>query len=121
LLLLVYRFELSRLEVLTVIVFAIVSSGRELFMADSSVFVDDAEAYDVYERQEESEANEEPSNKNQDEGPSSSTSNGKEVEESDDEDINIDDDLDIDELNELEASLSRTSIQIREPGEGTSS
>ncbi|EEE55635.1 hypothetical protein OsJ_03984 [Oryza sativa Japonica Group] len=96
-------------------------SGRELFMADSSVFVDDAEAYDVYERQEESEANEEPSNKNQDEGPSSSTSNGKEVEESDDEDINIDDDLDIDELNELEASLSRTSIQIREPGEGTSS
>jgi hypothetical protein len=29
--------------------------------------------------------------------------------------------LDIDELNELEASLSRTSIQIREPGEGTSS
>lgn len=61
------------------------------------------------------------SNKNQDEGPSSSTSNGKEVEESDDEDINIDDDLDIDELNELEASLSRTSIQIREPGEGTSS
>lgn len=96
-------------------------SGRELFMADSSVFVDDAEAYDVYERQEESEANEEPSNKNQDEGPSSSTSNGKEVEESDDEDIDIDDDLDIDELNELEASLSRTSIQIREPGEGTSS
>lgn len=61
-LLLVYRFELSRLEVLTVIVFAIVSSGRELFMADSSVFVDDAEAYDVYERQEESEANEEPVN-----------------------------------------------------------
>lgn len=44
------------------IVFAIVSSGRELFMADSSVFVDDAEAYDVYERQEESEANEEPVN-----------------------------------------------------------
>jgi hypothetical protein len=39
-----------------------VSSGRELFMADSSVFVDDAEAYDVYERQEESEANEEPVN-----------------------------------------------------------
>lgn len=27
-----------------------------------------------------------------------------------------DDELDIDELNELEASLSRTSIQIREPG-----
>lgn len=29
---------------------------------------------------------------------------------------NDDDDLDMDELNELEASLSRTSIQIHEPG-----
>lgn len=28
-----------------------------------------------------------------------------------------DDELDLDELNELEASLSRTSIQIREPGQ----
>lgn len=60
-------------------------------------------------------------NKSQNPGPSSSTSNGKEVEEPDDDDIDVDDDLDIDELNELEASLSRTSIQIREPGEGTSS
>ena len=60
------------------------------------------------------------SKKSQDVGPSSSTSNGKEVEEPDDEDIDVDDDLDLDELNELEASLARTSIQIREPGEGTS-
>uniref|UniRef100_A0A0A9DTH2 Uncharacterized protein n=1 Tax=Arundo donax TaxID=35708 RepID=A0A0A9DTH2_ARUDO len=61
-------------------------------------------------------------NKSQDAGPSSSTSNGKQAEEEpDDEDIDVDDDLDLDELNELEASLSRTSIQIREPGEGTSS
>ncbi|KAF8716923.1 hypothetical protein HU200_004822 [Digitaria exilis] len=96
-------------------------SGRELFMADASVFVDDAEAYEVYEREEEPEANEESSKKSQDAGPSSSTSNGKEVEDPDEEDIDLDDDLDIDELNELEASLSRTSIQIREPGEGTSS
>lgn len=29
-----------------------------------------------------------------------------------------DDELDIDELNELEASLPRTSIQIREPSTG---
>jgi hypothetical protein len=35
----------------------LVFSGRELFMADASVFVDDAEAYEVYERDEESEAN----------------------------------------------------------------
>lgn len=98
-------------------------SGRELFMVDASVFVDDAEAYEVYERhEEESEANEEQGKNGQDEGPSSSTSNGKEAEEEpDDEDIDDDDDLDIDELNELEASLSRTSIQIREPGEGTPS
>ena len=40
----------------------LVSSGRELFMADASVFVDDAEAYEVYEREEESEANEESVN-----------------------------------------------------------
>ena len=46
--------------------------------------------------------------KSQDEGPSSSTSNGKEA----DEEVDDDDDLDLDELNELEASLSRTSIQI---------
>ena len=40
----------------------LVSSGRELFMADASVFVDDAEAYEVYEREEEPEANEESVN-----------------------------------------------------------
>ena len=34
----------------------------------------------------------------------------------DDDDDDDDDELDIDELNELEASLSRTSIQIHEPG-----
>ncbi|XP_037407239.1 zinc finger CCCH domain-containing protein 11 isoform X1 [Triticum dicoccoides] len=97
-------------------------SGRELFMADASVFIDDAEAYEVYERREEPQANQEQGKKSQDEGPSSSTSNGKEAdEEPDDEDLDDDDDLDLDELNELEASLSRTNIQIREPGEGTSS
>ncbi|XP_051226970.1 zinc finger CCCH domain-containing protein 11 isoform X1 [Lolium perenne] len=97
-------------------------SGRELFMADASVFIDDAEAYEVYERREEPQASQEQAKKSQDEGPSSSTSNGKEGdEELDDEDMDDDDDLDLDELNELEASLSRTSIQIREPGEGTSS
>lgn len=42
--------------------FLLVSSGRELFMADASVFVDDAEAYEVYEREEEPEANEESVN-----------------------------------------------------------
>lgn len=47
--------------------------------------------------------------------PSSSTNTVADPEDSlvvDDDD----DELDMDELNELEASLSRTSIQIREPG-----
>lgn len=34
-------------------------SGRELFLADASLFVDDAEAYEKYQRQEEPEASEE--------------------------------------------------------------
>lgn len=44
----------------------------------------------------------------------------KEVVDEDDDDDD-DDDLDMDELDELEASLSKTSIQIREPNnEGSS-
>lgn len=48
-------------------------------------------------------------------GPSTSTNV---VDDSEDVllDEDDDDELDLDELNELEASLSRTSIQIREPG-----
>lgn len=50
-------------------------------------------------------------------GPSASTSvAGSEEVPIDDDDDDDDDELDLDELNELEASLSRTSIQIREPG-----
>lgn len=47
--------------------------------------------------------------------PSTSTNTVNDSEEDplDDDD---DDELDLDELNELEASLSKTSIQIREPG-----
>lgn len=48
-------------------------------------------------------------------GPSSSV-----IHDADDVDVDVDvddddDDLDVDELNELEASLSRTSLQIKEP------
>uniref|UniRef100_A0A2N9EF14 Uncharacterized protein n=1 Tax=Fagus sylvatica TaxID=28930 RepID=A0A2N9EF14_FAGSY len=52
--------------------------------------------------------------------PSSSTNEVNDSEEDPLEDDD-DDELDLDELNELEASLSRTSIQIREPGIETSS
>uniref|UniRef100_F6HNL1 Uncharacterized protein n=1 Tax=Vitis vinifera TaxID=29760 RepID=F6HNL1_VITVI len=55
-------------------------------------------------------------------GPSASTSAVADSEEAlPDEDEEDDDELDMDELNELEASLSRTSIQIREPGVEASS
>ncbi|KAI3751407.1 hypothetical protein L2E82_22493 [Cichorium intybus] len=94
-------------------------SGRELFLSDSSVFVDDAEAYEKYHREEESDNN---TNKGQDGtstvGASTSTNKssvdgvGKSEIDDDDDD---DDDLDMDELNELEASLSKASIQIQEP------
>lgn len=48
--------------------------------------------------------------------PSSSTNTVADPEEDDSLHDDDDDELDMDELNELEASLSKTSIQIREPG-----
>ncbi|XP_027351729.1 zinc finger CCCH domain-containing protein 11 isoform X2 [Abrus precatorius] len=92
-------------------------SGRELFLSDASLFVDDAEAYDKYQREPESYVTEQNANGNAgDEGPSTSTASAY-AEDPDDVDVNEDDDddeLDMDELNELEASLSKTSIQIKE-------
>ncbi|KAM0953251.1 putative transcription factor C3H family [Dioscorea sansibarensis] len=93
-------------------------SGRELFMSNASLFVDDAEAYDNYEREESDATEEMEQNKDGQEEPGSSNHAGGGAEEDipdDDDDDDDDDELDIDELNELEASLSRTSIQIREP------
>lgn len=53
-------------------------------------------------------------------GPSTSISavaNSEQViPDIDDDDDDEEEELDLDELNELEASLSRTSIQIQEPG-----
>lgn len=92
-------------------------SGRELFLSDASLFVDDAEAYEKYQR-EESEVTEQKgkdnSNVNGASGSTSAAGNSEEAFSGEDDDD--DDELDMDELNELEASLSRTSIQIREPG-----
>jgi len=51
---------------------------------------------------------------NHDAPSSSSAANG----DADDVPDDIDDDLDEDELEELEASLSKASIQIKEPGTG---
>lgn len=95
-------------------------SGRELFLSDSSLFVDDVEAYEKYQREEEFDSAEKKPQANGTaarEGPSSSAASVGDAEVPDDDDDDVDDDeLDMDELNELEASLSKTSIQIREPG-----
>ncbi|MQM03662.1 hypothetical protein Taro_036447 [Colocasia esculenta] len=93
-------------------------SGRELFMSDASLFVDDIDSCEKYQREEEYDIHEEKAKSElQSEGPSTSVGNG-DVEE---DIVDDDDELDLDELNELEASLSRTSIQIREPGAEASS
>ncbi|KAK6228115.1 hypothetical protein QUC31_006490 [Theobroma cacao] len=89
-------------------------SGRELFLLDASLFVDDAEAYEEYQREEPEVAEQKVKDDSTAAGPSNATSA---VADSDDILLDDEDDeLDMDELNELEASLSRTSIHIQEPG-----
>ncbi|KAM7265634.1 hypothetical protein ACFE04_003317 [Oxalis oulophora] len=97
-------------------------SGRELFMSDASLFVDDEECVDDYAREDESRAAEkanDQSSKGQASASTSAGDNGKapSIPEDDDDDVDIDDDdeLELDELNELEASLASTSIHIQEP------
>ncbi|PSR93042.1 Zinc finger CCCH domain-containing protein [Actinidia chinensis var. chinensis] len=97
-------------------------SGRELFLSDSSLFVDDAEAYEKYQREAEPDAIEQKVQEHPAGGPSTSTHAAADLDSEEDvPDLDDDDELDMDELNELEASLSRTSIQIKEPGIETSS
>ncbi|KAG8376506.1 hypothetical protein BUALT_Bualt09G0070500 [Buddleja alternifolia] len=97
-------------------------SGRELFLSDASWFVDDEEAYDKYQREEEPDSEQKVKKDTAMNRPSSSTSTTRDannipghVDENEDGEDD-DDDLDLDELNELEASLSRTALQIEEPG-----
>lgn len=87
-------------------------SGRELFLSDASLFVDDADAYVKYLREDPDDTLKAKNNTNGEGASTAATSvaDGEEV------DLDDDDELDMDELNELEASLSKTSIQIREPG-----
>ncbi|XP_048432911.1 zinc finger CCCH domain-containing protein 11-like [Pyrus x bretschneideri] len=87
-------------------------SGRELFLSDSSLFVDDAEADEKYHKEEEPAVAEKKANENSNgDGPSNSATAGGDAEVTN---VDDDDELDIDELNELEASLSNVAIQ--EPG-----
>ncbi|XP_039000215.1 zinc finger CCCH domain-containing protein 21-like [Hibiscus syriacus] len=87
-------------------------SGRELFLSDASLFVDDAEAYEKYQREEESDAPENKANNSAAAaGPNASATTAVDAEALPDDDDD-DDELDMDELDELEASLAKTSIQI---------
>ncbi|KAK7285107.1 hypothetical protein RJT34_19866 [Clitoria ternatea] len=86
-------------------------SGRELFLSYASLFVDDAEAYDKYQRESESDYTGQNANGNAaEDGPSTSRAS---ADNEDPKDVD-DDELDMDESNELEASLSKTSILIKE-------
>ncbi|KAL0344602.1 UNVERIFIED_CONTAM: Zinc finger CCCH domain-containing protein 11 [Sesamum radiatum] len=93
---------------------ALPPGGRELFLSDASLFVDDAEAYDKYQREEEPDSDQKVNKDPPTDRPDSSTSTTHDAEGIPDDD---DDDLDIDELDELEASLSRTTLQIKESGD----
>ncbi|RDX66891.1 Zinc finger CCCH domain-containing protein 11 [Mucuna pruriens] len=84
-------------------------SGRELFLSNASLFVDDAEAYDVYQRESESDETQQNGNANAAaDGPSTSATAGVDGEAPVDIDDD-DDELDMDELNELEARCTHNS------------
>lgn len=90
--------------------FALVTS---YFCQMLACFVDDDEAYDKYQREPESESGDTEQNANgnaTEDGPSTLIASA---------DVDDDDELDMDELDELEASLSKTSIQIKELGAET--
>jgi len=83
-------------------------SGRELFLLDASLFVDDAEAFDSYSREEESETVEASGSSQAQEQPSWERAGISEQDEklfADD-----DDELDLDELDELESRINNTSL-----------
>jgi hypothetical protein len=82
-------------------------SGRELFLADASLFVDDAEAYDAYIREEE------PEEETVGASGSSQPAQGiRALISEQDEQLFVDDDdeLDLDELDELESKIRDTSL-----------
>ena len=68
-------------------------SGRELFLSDSSWFVDDVEAYDEYQREEQSDEREQKANVNSSTGgPSTSTYVGDAEDNEEDDDNELDQD-----------------------------
>eukprot|EP00245_Coleochaete_scutata_P014466 TRINITY_DN6167_c0_g2_i1.p1 TRINITY_DN6167_c0_g2~~TRINITY_DN6167_c0_g2_i1.p1 ORF type:complete len:357 (-),score=102.97 TRINITY_DN6167_c0_g2_i1:49-1119(-) len=80
-------------------------SGRELFAQDASLFVDDDEAVMEYEREEPWAAETSTSQNTE-----SAADTGKDEEPAQAENLEDDDDFDIGELEELEASLTNTTL-----------
>jgi hypothetical protein len=85
-------------------------SGRELFLSDASLFVDDVEAIDVYDRQDEEPASVQTSAPSQ-EAPEKQSWDRSVFSENDEQLLADDDDeLDLEELEELEARIHKTAI-----------
>jgi hypothetical protein len=103
---------LTDVSVYSMLMNVVWNSGRELFLADASLFVDDAEAFDHYEREEQEISSSQLSTPHE-EAKESSSMDGAGMTEDDEKLLAEDDDeldLDDDELDELEASVSKTSL-----------
>lgn len=89
-------------------------SGRELFMSDASLFVDDddADAYEKYRREDEETDRKEVKTNILPEQPSTSRITAEEEELI----LAEEDELDPEELEELEASIANASLEPRENG-----
>ncbi|BBN06932.1 protein MpC3H13 [Marchantia polymorpha subsp. ruderalis] len=94
-------------------------SGRELFAADASLFVDDAEAFDKYQREDEEQESSRPSDRpaesqqnRQNQGGADSVATSVDLITEEDAQLlaEDDDELDLDELDELEYSIAKTSL-----------
>ncbi|KAJ7530980.1 hypothetical protein O6H91_14G027200 [Diphasiastrum complanatum] len=97
-------------------------SGRELFASDASLFVDDMEAYDQYHREDEPESQSTQPFIARDEvladkhfgevseGQAHALASTSITEEDEQLFAEDDDELDLDELDELEASIGKTSL-----------
>ncbi|KAG6551266.1 hypothetical protein Mapa_007192 [Marchantia paleacea] len=94
-------------------------SGRELFAADASLFVDDAEAFDQYQREDEEQESSRPSDRpaesqhnRQNQGGAESMATSVDLITEEDAQLlaEDDDELDLDELDELEYSIAKTSL-----------
>lgn len=88
-------------------------SGRELFLSDASLFVDDAEAYEKYNREDEEDRAKEVV-KNLSPPVEGTSTSGVTAEEEEQILADDDDELDLEELDELEASIANASLETND-------